>query len=886
MGVSFLSMNTIRIHFRLPALLLVLFAFAEALLIFYGPIRLTRTPSLMVAPFPYTPSNLSEDQSRELTAAIEGAFASTGNSSVKPQYLVQEYLAPSERSLTEITNQEDALSLAKELGVLRLAYPYLSRYSGTWTLHLTLLETTDGEQIAAKSFQADSPESLMDELAGLAFTETFNLEVPGFTTFDYTFFLFLALELLLALLIMFRPSRLFNQTVIITGGTLFLFAWFFARNANMDYVQRFVAQGGALKIASSTARQQAEVALRFLPLLLVNFFLYFSGGPAAELLRNSAARRAIRSNSSGLRPSGISTSIPAAAVGLLLNPPVLAAGIVSGVLYALSFPSLLRLRGIPLLGFFALVPLFLALRRQGLEKRGEAAAGIMAFAAVQVVLINFWHSTYSYVSLPFTVLLSLAQWLIFLPLFVFLLRRKSPAWIILAPSVMVAFDWFRGMGFLAYPWGMLGTVVYSWPVFIQIASVTGIWGLTWLMTGVNASLAHLLSGSSHRRQAVNLLAVSLLLPLAFGAFRLLVSESPVPDKRILLVQHNMDPRKYDYAESLDVLTEITEMGLSVSAEAGKQVDLVAWPETAFVPDIRYWMREGNAGRPRRKLAEKLFASVDRWQVPLLTGSSDHTRLPGEKDRDYPSISYNSTYLIRPSVPAGSAIGDDAGNKEEAPESRIVSIYHKMKLVPFTEYFPFKKELPEVYAQLDKFDVSDWTPGTEYTLHNLDGTQFATPICFEDIMPDHVRRFASAGAELIVNVSNDYWSLSPVEGMQHGVNGMFRAVENGIPAVRATASGLTMSIDPYGRILKQAPFFRPFGVLADLPPALPGKTLYTRFGDWLPKLSFLLLPGIPVFEIVRRRMRRTDRDGEDRKDRKDREEGKESKERGESSGSEK
>ncbi len=865
------------LRFRLPAFLLILFAIVEAFLVFTGPIRLTRTPSLMVAPFPYTPSDLPENLNRELMAAIEGAFASTGNSSVKPQYLIQEFLSPSERSLSDITNQEEALALAKELGVLRLVYPYLSRYNRTWTLHLSLLETTDGDRIAAKSFQADSPESLMDELAGAAFTETFNLEVPGFTTFDFTFFLFLFLELLLALLLMFRPTRLLNQAVIIIGGTLFLFAWFFARNANMDYVQRFVAQGGSLKIASSTARQQLEVALRFLPLLLVNLFLYFSGGPTTKLLRNSVVGRAIRSNSSGLRPSGISSSIPASIVNLLLNPPVLAAGIVSGVLYALSFPSLLRLKGMPPLGFVALVPLFLSLRRAGLEKRGEAAAGIMAFAAVQVVLINFWHSTYSYVSLPFTVLLSLAQWLLFLPLFVFLLRRKSSAWILLAPSVMVAFDWFRGMGFLAYPWGMLGTVVYSWSAFIQIASITGVWGLTWIMTAVNASIAHLLSRPLRRRPAVNLLVTVLLLPLCFGIMRLSLFSSffssPATEKRVLLVQHNMDPRKYDYAESLDVLTDITEMGLEVSVEAGKPVDLIAWPETAFVPDIRFWLREGNAGRPRRKLVEKLFASVDRWQVPLLTGSSDHTRLPGEKDRDYPTISYNSTYLIRPSA-AGSDMDSYAGdikgeNNDAVTESRIASIYHKMKLVPFTEYFPFKKELPEVYAQLDKFDVSDWTPGTEYFLHNLDGTRFATPICFEDIMPDHVRRFAAAGAELIVNVSNDYWSLSPVEGMQHGVNGMFRAVENGIPTVRATASGLTMGIDPYGRIIKAAPFYRPVGVLVDLPPALPGKTMYTRFGDWLPKLSFLLLLLIPGFEILVRTMRKN-KDGEDEKDREERE----------------
>ena len=205
----------------------------------------------------------------------------------------------------------------------------------------------------------------------------------------------------------------------------------------------------------------------------------------------------------------------------------------------------------------------------------------MAFASVQVVLINFWHSTYSYVSLPFTVLLSLSQWLIFLPLLVTALRCKGPAWMILAPSVMVLFDWLRGMGFLAYPWGMLGTVVYPWPVFIQLASVTGIWGLTWLLTACNAAISHMIIYPEGRRRAFELFAVSLLLPLVFGAVRLGLSGHPPEDKRLLLIQHNMDPRKYDYAESLELLMGITEHGLEVSAGAEKPVDLIVWPEDSF-----------------------------------------------------------------------------------------------------------------------------------------------------------------------------------------------------------------------------------------------------------------------------------------------------------------
>ena len=264
------------------------------------------------------------------------------------------------RSLDDAGDTEIALALAQELGVLRLVQPCISLYSGTWSLNLTLKDTTDGGRIASETFTAETPQELLNRLETPGFAQTFALELPGFTPFDLSFFLFLALELLLAGLLILRPRPLFNQILIILGGTLFLFAWFFARNANMDYVQRFVAHGGSLKVASSTARQQLEVAFRFLPLLVTNIILYlFPGGPLQG--------RAIHSNSSDLRPSGISVSIPAALGRVLLSSPALIAGAVSGVLYALAFPSLLRLKGIPLLGFVALVPLFTALRRTSPE---------------------------------------------------------------------------------------------------------------------------------------------------------------------------------------------------------------------------------------------------------------------------------------------------------------------------------------------------------------------------------------------------------------------------------------------------------------------------------------------------------------------------------------
>ncbi|WP_319560145.1 apolipoprotein N-acyltransferase [Marispirochaeta sp.] len=801
------------------ALILILFALAQIILAFYGPVSLTRTPSLMVAPFSHAGAGLNTDEAEELTRGIEAAYASAGSSSVKPQRLVEEYLMPTDRSLSDISDRASALELARELGVLRLVQPVLSSWDGELSLYLWLYDTVEGRQIASQSFKASSLDGLIRSLTGPEFAEAFDIPVAGLTPFDYSFFLFLGLEILLAFLLLRpKPCGLFNQSLIILGVTLYLFAFFFARNANMDYVQRFVAHGGELKMAGDTARQQLEAALRFLPLLVLNLGLYlFPGGSRHQLFagKKLVPGRAIRSNPPA---GGISASIPAAVEGVVRHTPGLLAAWLSGLLYTLALPSLFKLQGIPVLSFVALIPLFLFCRR---ASRGEAAAAVMAFASLQVMLINFWHSTYSYVSLPFTVLLSLAQWFIFLPVLVWILRRPGRSWIFLVPSAWVVFDWLRGMGFLAYPWGMLGTSLYSWTVFIQAASLTGVWGISWLVIAFNAVIAELLSAREHRRSLLAGAAALLLIPLSFGVLTLVFAPEPEESITVLLVQHNRDPRKHDYAESLDALLALSEDGLVQASEEGKTVDLVAWPETAFVPDIRFWMRPGNQGRPRRKLAERMLSAVDSWDTWLVTGSSDHTRLPKEGDTDYPEISHNSTYLI-------------------TPDGEIESIYHKIKLVPFTEYFPFKEELPAVYEQLDKFDVTDWTPGSESLLHRQPKAPFTTPICFEDIMPGHVRRFVAEGTRLIVNVSNDYWSLSPVEGMQHGVNGLFRAVENRVPLVRSTTSGLTLAADPWGRVLETLTFYEEGFLLAELPTAPPGKTMYTRFGDWFPLLLSIII----------------------------------------------
>jgi hypothetical protein len=112
--------------------------------------------------------------------------------------------------------------------------------------------------------------------------------------------------------------------------------------------------------------------------------------------------------------------------------------------------------------------------------------------------------------------------------------------------------------------------------------------------------------------------------------------------------------------------------------------------------------------------------------------------------------------------------------------------------------------------------------------------FFTPICFEDSFPGDIRRFVQEGAEAIVNISNDYWSLTEVEAKQHAVNSSLRAVENARPLLRATASGLTGYWDTDGTCLASAPYYQESHLVVDLAFRPEETTLYTRWGDWLPQ----------------------------------------------------
>jgi apolipoprotein N-acyltransferase len=198
---------------------------------------------------------------------------------------------------------------------------------------------------------------------------------------------------------------------------------------------------------------------------------------------------------------------------------------------------------------------------------------------------------------------------------------------------------------------------------------------------------------------------------------------------------------------------------------------------------------------------------------LLVGSAQRQKF-GKQERKK-SAHVNSAFLIDP-----------------VREMPAYQRYDKIRLFPFGEYLPLKETLPWSYINVP--DVSGYEPGEEYTVFELPNFRFGVTICWENIFPDLVRQFVKRGAQFIANITNEAWFGRTATPYQFVSMSVFRAVENRVSVVRATNTGVSCFIDPYGRITGRVEssgkdIFIP-GHLTQEIPLSQGKTFYTAYGD--------------------------------------------------------
>lgn len=625
------------------------------------------------------------------------------------------------------------------------------------------------------------------------------------------------------------------ELLFFLGSFLFLFSYIFASNANMDYVQRFAESGGNIQLAPDTRTERLIVMGRYLPLMLVDLLIW---------LRSVTALSRDEGSQGVLRRGG-----PAALT------------VLSVALSVVAFPSFVRLEGVGILGWIALVPLFVVLRRETAAGRQGRAIGYGVLYGVLFTLLgNYWLGTFNLISLQAVGIIFFAFYGIYMLVATTALRLAPPGILraLVLPLTWTAFELARSSGFLGYPWHLMAHTQYRNVPVIQIAELGGVWLVSLVVLAVNAALAEAFlrnepaetpprSPEGERQRARRWSRVGPRIPrpvlvalglavLAHGLGGALLTR-PVPTAgttRIALIQQNSDPRKHDYDRTLDSLIRLTDEALAADP------DLVVWSETAFVPNIRRWSQEDPERYRLARLVREFLAyqdSIDRW---LLTGNDDYRRVLDEDGREIERNSYNAAVLF-----------SDTAERRET--------YHKIRLVPFTEHFPYREQLPWVYDLLQQVDITFWTPGTERTIFHHPDMRFATPICFEDVFPQELRRFAHAGMEVIVNITNDYWSLRETAAQQHFVAALFRTVELRRPMVRSTASGVTSHVDARGRIVATVPQYSEQYLIADV--AVPDlgdgglRTLYYRWGDWVPVSAGAVGVIVPLLAAVLRRSRR-------------------------------
>ncbi len=380
------------------------------------------------------------------------------------------------------------------------------------------------------------------------------------------------------------------------------------------------------------------------------------------------------------------------------------------------------------------------------------------------------------------------------------------------PFLWVTFEFVRArMPDISFPWGLLGYPASANLALLQLTTITGIYGLSFLVASVNALLAWCDASSSTRpSRRLAILGVTLalvVLPIVAGP-RLVPQATPNHYARA--VQLNF-PEVVEYPAQwfpthVADLNEIENLSL---APDSRHPDLLIWPEAPApfsFQDAQY---------------VKLASSIaTRFGHPFLSGSVEWRPFPGPTNP-------KTMHLL---VPYNSAVLVDA-------QGHNVFTYDKIHLVPFGEYEPFP--LIHRVVKTVSSEVGGFEKGTKYAVAHLPGnTTLSTFICYEAIFPGEIRNFAADGAQLFVNISNDGWFGRSAAAEQHLRNARVRAAENRRWMLRVTNNGITASVDPYGRIYTPLP--TDVRAATDLPYDFrTDETLYTRFGDWFAWLCVII-----------------------------------------------
>lgn len=342
---------------------------------------------------------------------------------------------------------------------------------------------------------------------------------------------------------------------------------------------------------------------------------------------------------------------------------------------------------------------------------------------------------------------------------------KRMAWAFFCAVAWTALEFMRGRFLGGFPWNFLGTSQYQILPVIQIASYTGVFGVSFLMVWFSVALAQSFLNLVKRPGAR--LWAEMALPLlalagtvAFGMSHLMERPAPGRALKVAMIQPNFQQTLiWDPEEDARRFEKV--MQLSSNALTNKP-DLLVWPESA-VP---------NLDPDQQHEVGQLLGRANAW----LLFCEDS----GELTRDGATNYFNACFLV-------------------SPGEGVAAIYHKRRLVIFGEYIPLVHWLP--FLKWLAPIGPGFTPGDRIVPFDLTRPEaHVSPlICFEDSFPEEAREHSATNTDLLINLTNDGWFGVGAEQWQQAASAVFRCVENGLPMLRCCNNGLTCQIDSQGRL---------------------------------------------------------------------------------------
>lgn len=412
------------------------------------------------------------------------------------------------------------------------------------------------------------------------------------------------------------------------------------------------------------------------------------------------------------------------------------------------------------------------------------------------------------------------------------LSRKAPMLrFLLIPAAWIIVDWLQSVGYLAFPWTWWGYSQYRFTSFIQVASITGVYGVTFIVVMVQAAISSFITDMVHggsRKVLLKKTAIIIMLPMlltVWGAFRMNRWQQRPAGKeyRVAMVQSCIDPwiswsrNRFEYLKTLMRLSQDT---------LPQSPDLIIWSESATLEPL--------SDCQKRECRDPFYLTVKRFVretgTPLLTGEIGLAKeLSFGRVVRYPQ---NNAALFN-------------------HQGDILYSYAKMHLVPFGEWFPYEDIFPWIKRLVLSFGASSFMPGDTPLLFEVDDWKFGSLVCYEGIFHRQSRTYRRMGADFLVNITNDGWTNSYAGHIQHFSVAPFRAVENGLWFIRVGNTGLSTVLSPTGSEIESLPMLAVTSGVVSMFPEKTIRTIYTRFGDFFLYIAMAFAGVIQLFSILKR-----------------------------------